>query len=90
MYDVEHKTIRKGPLPLDRNGYQWPASALGSYEMSILYHLRKKTGKPITVCLKNLVLAAEKEVMNDKKKEGVKSPYPIKDKFCGFQGSLRR
>lgn len=68
MYDVEHKTIRKGPLPLDRNGYPWPASALGSREMSILYHLRKKTGKPITVSLKNLVLAAEKEVMNGKKK----------------------
>jgi hypothetical protein len=63
MYEVEHKIIRKEPVPLERNGYPWPASALGSHEMSILYHLRKKTGKPITVCLKDLVLAAEENAL---------------------------
>lgn len=40
----------------DRNGYPWPASALGSQEMEILCKMRQETGKPITKCLKEALL----------------------------------
>jgi len=42
----------KKPQKTERNGYPWPASALGSEEMKILFNTRKRTGKPITECLR--------------------------------------
>ena len=35
--------------------YQWPASALGEAEMSILYDLRGKSGTPINRILATIV-----------------------------------
>jgi hypothetical protein len=71
MYETEHIIIRKGPLPLERNGYQWPASALGSREMELLYLLRQETGIPINRLLALCVLYADikaiKKIANPQK-----------------------
>jgi len=44
-----------------KKGYPWPASALTSNEMRILVELRDKTGKPISVLLRQAVIAFETE-----------------------------
>lgn len=38
------------------NGYQWPASRLGSQEMAVLCEMRKKSGLPINECIRQSVL----------------------------------
>ena len=61
MYEYSIKRERVGVVETERNGYQWPASALGSREMGILYKMRQKTGKPITECLRLAVIELERE-----------------------------
>lgn len=51
---------------MDRYGYPWPASRLGSQEMEILCQMREILSKPITECLK---LAVQRIRIEDLKRE---------------------
>lgn len=38
--------------------YVWPSSQIGEYEMRLLYYERERTGKPITILIKEAVSIA--------------------------------
>lgn len=59
MYKYKEEQKKVGIVKMERNGYPWPASALGSEEMKILFNARKRTGKPITECLRIAVWKLE-------------------------------